>query len=159
MYKPEHFELRELLSEHYWRTMWPLYGDRLWQIFDERLLITMDRIRERYQCAFIMNTWFKNSLVIAYKYHEWRGYRDHTSEYVEKNGSEGYGNISQHRFGRAADMVPTGLPAAEIRTQIINSPNHEDFKYITAIEKDVSWLHIDVRNHDKEKHGIKIFGK
>jgi hypothetical protein len=159
MYKPDHFELRELLSEHYWKTMWPLYGDRLWQIFDERLLITMDRIRKRYLCPFIANTWFKNSLTIAYKYREWSGYRDHTSPDIEKEGSENYGNISQHRFGRAVDMLPTGLTAEEIRIDILNSPNHEDFKYITAIEKGVSWLHIDVRNHDKQAHGIKTFGK
>ena len=51
---------------------------------------------------------------------------------------------SQHRFGRALDLVPTEYNVDDIRNDIKAG---EDFGGITCIEDGVSWLHIDCRNY------------
>jgi hypothetical protein len=43
-----------------------------------------------------------------------------------------------------------------IREDILQNKYPDDFKYITCIEMDVSWLHIDCRNYDKLNNGIKL---
>jgi len=155
MYKPKHFKLQEWFPPSYFKAMFPIYGDLLWSVIDYRALITSDRLRERYDTPFIMNTWFSNSMMDMYGVHQWRGYRDEHSPYV-KNPNSTFGNISQHRFGRAQDSVPvSGVSVKEIRKDIMNDPFHEDFKYIKCIEVDVDWLHLDYRNWDKLNKGIK----
>jgi hypothetical protein len=54
-------------------------------------------------------------------------------------------------------MVPIKVTAEEIRQDIIAQPNGATYKYITAIELDISWLHYDVRNHDKNDLGLFSF--
>lgn len=51
---------------------------------------------------------------------------------------------SQHYFGRAMDLHSKEYSAEEMRMYIIN--NRDLFKYITFLECDISWLHIDCRN-------------
>lgn len=154
MYKPNHFKLQEWFPERYFKDLFPIYGELLWLVIDYRALITADRLRERYDTPFIMNTWFSKSMISMYGRHQWRGFRDFTSPYVENNTA--FGNISQHRFGRAQDSVPVSdVSVEEIRNDILNDPFHEDFKYIKCIEVDVNWLHLDYRNWDKLNNGIK----
>lgn len=155
MYKPRHFVLQEWLPENYYEHQYPIYGARLWQVFDYRILITMDRLRDRYGVPFVMNTWFSDKMIRKYGRHEWRGFRDYTSPYVQKKESI-FGNVSQHRFGRAADSVPLGVPVEAIRNDIRTQRNLPAFVYITCIEEGVSWLHVDVRNHDVSENGLLI---
>lgn len=156
MYKPAHFILQEWLPENFYNKMFPIYGDNLWRIFDERILMFYDAIRRRYKVTILMNTWHSARMIELYGKHQWRGYRDGSSPYVQRRGNEPYGTISQHRFGRAGDGVAIGVSAEEIRQDILTDPFHSDWDEITCLEADVSWLHADVRNHDKEEHGIKI---
>jgi len=62
--------------------------------------------------------------------------------------------LSQHKFGRAGDSVPLETTAERIRRKMINDPSH--YKFITCIEKDVSWLHFDCGNRDTGTNAIKI---
>lgn len=152
------FILEECLPAWYFKKMYRVYGKRLWSVFDDRLLITRDRLRARYGVA-IMNTWHSEKMMEAYGLHQWRGYRDSSSPYVEKNGTNPFGNISQHRFGRADDIVFLEVSAADVRSDILADPFHPDFEYITCIEDGVTWLHYDVRSQDKIKNGILIVPK
>ena len=156
MYKPRHFKIEEWLPERYFKAMSKIYAvDRLWNIFDERILFVFDLLRDRYG-PIIMNTWHSRTLMVLYGRHEWRGYRDHTSRYVRRDGTGAFGNLSQHRFGRAGDGVPLDTSAQAIRRDIFDDPWHDDFKHITCVEKGVEWLHVDTRNHNKSKCGILI---
>lgn len=159
MYKPKHFVLQEWLPELFYEKLFPVYGVNLWRIFDERILMFFDHIRQRYNSSIIMNTWHSRRMRELYGHHQWRGYRDGSSPYVQRRGNEPYGNMSQHRFGRAGDGVPIGISAEEIRQDILDHPYDEDWRDITCLEADVGWLHADVRNHDKDSHGIKIVHK
>ncbi|MEI8356189.1 MAG: hypothetical protein WCG31_08900, partial [Deltaproteobacteria bacterium] len=50
--------------------------------------------------------------------------------------------LSQHTFGRASDKIFKNVTAEEVRLYIIK--NYIQLG-ITCIEKDVSWVHSDVR--------------
>ena len=136
-YKPKHFPLQELVDPASFSAL----GNRAWQCLDPRLLWTLDAIRGLHK-ATIVNTWHNGGQFSL------RGFR-----------SPGCGvgaAYSQHRFGRAADMHFTERSVEEVRADIIQHPERPEYQYITAVELDVSWLHIDLRAHDRSR-GLFLF--
>lgn len=131
IYKPDKFELYELLPKDFYLNN--LYkGDNLWFIFDNRLLETLDILRKTYGKMYI-NTW------------KWGGKRQ-DSGYRPPDCKIG-ARLSQHRFGRATDILFEDYETEEVRQDIIE--RNKFFPYIKGIETGVSWLHIDTRNSDK----------
>lgn len=119
MYTPKHFKASELVPRGY---------ERYWLILmDERILRTLDAIREHYNRPVLVNHAGMQN----------RGWRP-------PNSTVG-GKLSQHRFGRAVDLSVSGISAETVRNDIRSGL----FPLITAIEKDVSWVHIDVRNVER----------
>lgn len=103
--------------------------DYLWGLFDNRLLVLLDLFRERYGPA-VVNNWANG------------GKFDQSGFRTEKIGAK----LSQHRYGRAADMKFSHVSPEEIRLDI----KHNLFvpEQLTCVEEDTeTWLHIDVRNH------------
>ena len=135
MYIPDHFKLYELLPKSYYKK-----DNRLWNIFDDRLLITIDNLRNKYG-KMLVNDWYWKGE------NQYRGWRPLDC----KVGAE----FSQHKFGRAVDLILLEVDVNMVRKEIIDNQFSEDFKYITCMEDNTSWLHIDVRNHNK-KNGILI---
>lgn len=143
MYAPEHYRLEEWFSKKFFDRWHKRYGDGLWRLIDDRILYTYDRIRVRYGRPVRMNTWVWGGNFNL------RGFRDPAS---------GVGaNFSQHKFGRAGDSDVEGMEAEEVRQDILANPYDEDFAFITAIELEVNWLHIDCRNWNKQENGIFQF--
>jgi hypothetical protein len=143
MYKPTYFKIEELLDPvTYTAALAALGPDRIFILFDDRVLLTADNIRKRFGTC-VVNTWSWNGN------NQYRGYR-------APDCSIG-ATYSQHRFARALDMVPIKVTAEEIRQDIIAKPNGANYQYITAIELDISWLHFDVRNHNKNDLGLLTF--
>uniref|UniRef100_A0A6M3Y040 Peptidase n=2 Tax=viral metagenome TaxID=1070528 RepID=A0A6M3Y040_9ZZZZ len=138
MYIPKYFRLYELLPKDY-------YNENLinWYIFDNRLLFTLDKIREKFG-LIVINDWFPGGT------NQYRGWRPFDCKVGAK--------LSQHKFGRACDLIPIRCTPKEIRDDIMKNPLIEDYKYITCIENfdNMSWVHIDCRNHNKEKNGLFI---
>jgi len=146
-YKPKNFSLQEMLPRDYYKR-YSYVGDKLWGIFDERILKTSQALRKRYG-PIIMNTWHMSPEKKArYGNHQWRGFRDCSCTIGASR--------SQHRFARGNDHVFLKITAEEVRQDILADPFHEDFKYITCIEAEVPWLHADCRNWDKENNGILV---
>lgn len=141
-YIPKHFAAHEVVDPG----TYAKFGNKAFQLIDPRILCTADRLRERYGKPIYINTYRLKS----YKGKTLRfcGYRPKT--YM--NGAD----YSEHRHGRALDLHIVGVTAEQVRQDILADPFHEDFKYITAIEASVSWLHIDCRNIDKQTNGILI---
>jgi hypothetical protein len=129
-YKTKHFMLQELLPKR----VFDARGGKGWELLDDRLLISVDSIRERYG-ATIINNWHNGGD------RQWSGLRTPDSPY--------YSPYSQHTFGRAADCIVLNESAESIRQDILSNP--ELFPYVNGIEMGVSWLHIDVRNTDRIK--------
>ena len=154
MYTPEFFQLYELVP----REFYPKDGDlneriKTWWLLDDRLLWTIDRLRKRYG-KMICNDWFWRTpqdtalysawcrdLTIGNQYRGWR----------PPNCIVG-SLMSQHKWGRASDLIPVEVTVDEIRKDIIMNHNlFGDLQHIRAVEMNVSWLHIDVRNWYTDK--------
>ena len=141
MYIPDHFKIHELVPQEIYESYPTRKRINLWFLFDDRVLYTQDRLRNRYG-KMICNTWYWGG---QYQY---RGWRSQDCEYGTL--------ISQHKRGCAVDSIPLEETVEHIRRSILADPWHDDFKYITCIEDGVPWLHQDSRNWDKNKHGIFI---
>jgi len=132
MEKCTHFAIHELVPPNVFKER----EEKAWELLDERLLITLDRLRKRYGPMTVNNYYWG-------KDREWSGLRTKDSPY--------YSPYSQHSFGRAADCLFKKISAAEVRKDILNNPTDPDFELIGSLELDVSWLHFDVRNCDRIK--------
>lgn len=130
MYKPEFFSIEELVP----RAVYEARGERAWELLDDRMLITLDALRNAFG-AITVNNWHKNGD------RNWSGLRTADSPY----GTE----FSQHRFGRAADCLFHHEKVEIVREVILSEKNR--FEYINSVELDTSWLHFDVRNCDRIK--------
>ncbi len=116
-------------------------GDTLWFMFDNRLLWTADQLRIRYG-RMSVNTWHWGG---SSEYRGWRPWDCGIGAF-----------LSQHKFGKALDLLPTEITSEKIRKDIKKDQNQNEFKYITCIEDNVIQLHLDVRNWNRTKHGILI---
>ncbi|TAA42652.1 hypothetical protein [Corallincola spongiicola] len=130
MYKCKHFQIHELVP----KSVFNKRGEKAWQLLDDRLLITLDRLREKFGSMTVNNYYWQGD-------REWSGLRTSDSPY--------YSPFSQHSFGRAADCLFQDHDAESIRQQILAAPGQHEFELIGSIELDVSWLHFDVRNCDR----------
>jgi hypothetical protein len=134
MYKPKNFIIQELVSPGIHKT----WGDKAWMFLDTRLLRSIQKLRSHFGPATINNWHIEGDR----KYSGLRPFNCHVGA-----------AMSQHKFGRAADMIFRDHTAEEVRQGIKEFP--ELFHLITFIEGDVDWLHIDVRHTsrstDKEK--------
>lgn len=130
MYKPRHFKTQELVPRHVYDDR----GEKSLELLDDRLLITIDKLRDAYG-PIIINDWHKGGK------NQWRGLRTEQSP---------YGTIySQHRFGRAADLTFLKTDAETVRLAVLDSPDR--FPLIQSLELDVSWFHLDIRNCERIK--------
>ena len=140
MYVPDHFAPYELLPKDFYNEH-KHSGNLIWVCFDIGLLRSADLIRKRYG-KMTANDW------------KWGG-RNHNRGYRHFDCGMG-ATLSQHKFGRAVDLIPDNVTAEEIREDIKNNPNCRDFKRIMCIEDGVDWLHIDTRNWYKDVYGLKV---
>lgn len=132
MYRCSHFAIHELVPPNVFHAR----SENAWELLDERLLITLDRLRERYG-SITVNNWYWG------REREWSGLRTKDSPY--------YSDYSQHTFGRAADCLFSDRTSERVRQDILANPNDPAFELIGSIELGVSWLHFDVRNCERIK--------
>jgi len=142
MYKPNHFGIKELVPKALYNK-YKSKGDAfLFQVvFDERLLRLIDRIREEYG-SMTCNDWPWGGS------NQYRGFRPPDCSIGAV--------LSQHRFGRAVDLIPKSITPDEIRTEIIANQNSDKWKDVGGLEMDISWLHIDVRQRT-DPNKINLF--
>lgn len=125
-YQPIHFSLQELVDP----ATYEARGHKAWELLDPRMLQSLDALREQFG-PLNVNDWHRGGRFSL------RGFRPMTAT----TGAV----YSQHKFGRAIDCQSTRYTAETMRRHILAHP--EQYPYITALERDVSWLHFDVRNH------------
>jgi hypothetical protein len=141
--KPEYFDLPELVCEDVFNE----YGERAWQFFDSRLLITLDTIRDRIGKPIFVNDW-----QIHGSYSQ-RGLRCFRCDLVKAKIEAGEMYMSAHCLGKAADFNVQGLLAEEVRLWIASHANW--WPYHIRLEKGVSWVHLDV--FDQSENKVYIF--
>lgn len=143
MYIPKYFKLQEFFPSDFYSMCFSTLGEALWQLIDDRILKTADMLRERYG-PVIVNDWLWRTDVNK---NQFRGFR---TSYCKVGA-----NLSMHRFGRALDCKFVSASVNDVRNEIISNDIYA-FKHITCVESEVSWLHLDCRNHDKKRFGVKI---
>jgi hypothetical protein len=126
-YKCEHFALHELVPA----AVLADRGEKAWELLDDRLLITLDRLRERYG-KMRMNNYF------------WGG--EDQFRGLRTPDSPDFTQYSQHSFGRAADPIFQDVTAEQVRKDALADPDAPCFEYINSIELGVLWFHFDTRN-------------
>lgn len=131
MYKPKHFSANELFPN----AVITKYGEQCWQFMDDRLLETIDFIREKIGKRIFVNVRYGD------KKFQNRGYRANT--YKTKL------YCSQHLHGRAVDFDVEGMPAKDVRDWL--KENADILPHPIWVEDAVTWVHIDVRQSDKGK--------
>jgi len=131
MYTPKHFGIKELVP----KALYDKYKSRgdnfLFQvIFDERLLRLIDTVREEFGSMTVCDwSWGGAS--------QYRGFRPPDCTVGAA--------LSQHRFGRAVDMIPKDISPGDMRKKIIADQNSNKWKVVGGLEMDITWFHIDVR--------------
>ena len=129
MYKCTHFSIEELVPKQVFADR----GEKAWQLLDDRMLMTIDMLRDKYGSITINDWKWKDQ-----NFSQWRGLRTADSPY--------YSKYSQHSFGRAADCIFKTVTAEQVRQDILANPDDPAFRFINSFEENTSWLHFDVRN-------------
>lgn len=131
MYQPRHFAPHELLPgltcDETWKTLDPDLRAQL----DDRLLETADDVRDLLGVPCTCNDYARGGK------RRWSGFRPVACTVGVKG--------SQHRKGRAVDLLLKGMTAERARAIVRNAVGAGKLPHLGAVELDVSWLHIDVR--------------
>lgn len=125
------------ITEFVPKEIWERYGENSIWFIDMRVVNICELIRSRFNKPVIINDWRSGG-----QYHE--------SGYRMPETTTG-GKLSQHKFGRAADIKISGISPKEIAKDII--ANFDIYKKVglTTIENvdmTPSWNHIDCRKTD-----------
>lgn len=144
-YIPKYFQLYELLPpELYTYDMMVSEEARergFANYFDEKLLITIDVIRDIIGLPLICNTWFQDGN------RKNCGYRTQTCSVGAAQ--------SQHKLGKAVDLICHKMSAEDMRQKI--EENKDKLPYQIRIERGTSWLHVDCKESDSNAHkNLKI---
>ena len=131
MYASKHFQDCEFLPKSWMDT----YGPAAMLAMDERILISIDAIREYFAVPVIVNNWAKGG---AFSF---RGLRT--------PGCLQYKPDSQHSFGRAIDFDVQGLSAEYVRGIILKEQAR--WPLITRMEIGTAWVHVDCANTGSAK--------
>lgn len=147
MYNCKYFKLHELVDKDTYNNT-PHH--KLWWALDDRILKAIDILREEIGVSITINNWHWG------KDRQWSGLRVPSSPY--------YSQWSQHSFGRAVDMLFTGINATDARKKIkalIDSGKLDSVALSFTFEekmkgKEISWVHMDLRNNKEGYNGFNI---
>jgi hypothetical protein len=138
-YDPIYFELKELVCKDVYNT----YKDIAWQFFDQKLLLTIDRIREKIGKPIFVNSWDSGG-----DFDE-RGFRCLKCGLVKSAIAEQRMYVSPHMTGQGVDFDVQGLLAEEVRQWIVKNANL--WPYPLRLEAGVNWIHLDLRDTNNGK--------
>jgi len=137
MSRCKHFRIEELVSKEVFDL---IKEDTLWKLFDDKLLQTIDTLKEKFpEGSMTINNW------------KWNGNRNQSG--LRTKNSKYYSPTSQHSIGKAIDCVFSDYSEYSVRQYVINNP--DEFPYIKGIETGISWCHFDVRSSDR----VVLFSK
>ena len=136
--KSKYFDIKELVCKHVYNK----YGDGADMFLDEKLVETLNVIREKILCVpMTVNDWHNGGGFTQ------RGFRCNVCELVKSKTDIGRMYLSAHTQGKAVDCSVSGMTAEESRRKIIAMQHL--LPYPIRLEDGVSWLHIDVYNNGR----------
>lgn len=138
--KSKHFKIQELVSE----AVYKKYGEKSWLFIDEKLIKTLDLLREHFNSPITINNWLWGGEL------QQRGLRTNLDQLVKDKTNKNIMYVSQHVLGKAVDLNVKGLTTQEVYDEIIK--NKDKFYLISRLENiknTPTWVHIDVANQDE----------
>lgn len=133
MKEAKYFTIEELVPPDIYNTL----GSEAWDLFNPKLIDTIDFIRESLNRPITANNYAWGGK------HTLRGYRP-------KNCAIG-AKRSAHKTGEAIDFDVQGMTADEVRAWLVN--NKDRLPHPIRIEAVGCWVHVDVR----AKKGYKLY--
>ena len=129
------FDIRELVCEDVYKR----WGDRSWMFLQTDLLCVINELRNNLlQVPMIVNTWASGGLL------DERGLRCNQCGIVKSKTDNRTLYLSPHMMGAAIDFHTNEYSAEEVRNIIRKYWRiYSDLPNI-RLERDVSWVHIDV---------------
>jgi len=160
MYKPEHFELYELVYPEVYDQYAKMNKLHLvWGVLDRYALWTIDQLRKIYGPCTINNWYQKTDKGYTIR----KGSGVFSESGLRRADTDTGSVLSQHKFGRAFDLKFRDIPAPEVVKEMDKlglfrsgswrsdpDTKYDAFRYLTTIERSLngvpcSWLHIDTR--------------
>ena len=131
-YRCVYFKIEELVDRS---TLMTLGEDACWKLFDEKVLILIDKIRKFFGRPMVINNWSTGGRFSQ------RGFRGKTSATGAPK--------SAHKNGQALDFDVVGLTAQFVRNSLILNRD-KLFPEMTEIEMTIkkvpiNWNHVSVR--------------
>jgi len=138
IYKCKHFGIFELTDP----VMYRCNGDKAFAFFTDEIKKSIDAVRDFFNRPVTVNNWIWGGDF------QWRGLRTHYCTIGSKTSQH---RIVGDRLCNAFDFDVDGMSAEEVRQEIIKNKDIPSFKYITRLEKDVNWVHMDCKPLDGEE--------
>lgn len=139
--KSKYFKIQELVSKQTYEK----YGEKSWMFLDERLILTLDALREYFNAPITVNNWLWGGNL------QQRGLRTNCDEIVKNKTLKNSLYVSQHCLGKAVDFNVKNHTVQDVYKVILENP--KAFPYIKRIEninKTPTWVHIDIANTENE---------
>lgn len=153
MYKPRHFNIQELVCPHVFDT----FGSRAWSFFDERLLMTMDFLRDQWNSPIYVNNYDIPEDVrtkLGLELFDERGCRCIQCDLVKKAAKAGKVYCSAHIRFQACDFNVNNMPSGKVSLWLVS--NYILLPFPIRVEKGtVGWTHIDTSNTGTNK--VELF--
>lgn len=138
--KSNYFSIKELVCKH----VYDRYGEAAAMFIDDRLIATLNTIREKILCApMTVNNWHLGGSFTQ------RGLRCNICALVKSKTDIGRLYLSAHLLGKAVDCNVEGMTAEEARRLIIG--HSERLPWPIRLEEGVSWVHLDVYEMGTQK--------
>jgi hypothetical protein len=147
-YIPTYFALKELVCPD----VFNFYGETAWQFFDDRLLNTLDLVRDKLNKPIFVNNWYMHDaerLKAGLPLFDERGLRCLKCSLVQGHIIDGTMYCSPHLRGVAADFDVEGMNASEVRLWL--AKNEAILPWPVRLEANVDWVHLDTVDVGKEK--------
>jgi len=141
-YRPRHFIIQELVCPH----VHTQFGEVAWQFFDDKLLITLDMLRDQLGPIYV-NSWDMTKAKrdkAGIKEYTQRGLRCTMCQLVKDAVQNNRVYMSPHITSQGVDLDVKGMTAAQVRLWI--TKNYIKMPFPVRLEKSVNWVHIDVRD-------------
>jgi len=138
MYKCKHFKIFELVDPVIYRAN----GENAFAFFTEEIKQSIDGVREFFDRPTTVNNWIWGGQF------QWRGLRSHL---CKEGALKSQHRIVEERLCNAIDFDVEGLTAEQVRREILNNQNIPSLRFITRMEKDVNWVHIDCKPLDGQE--------
>jgi hypothetical protein len=136
----KYFGIKQLVSS----VIWGKYKEKAWELFDPKLIETIDKIFELIQKKFpgakiVVNSWFDSHELKYTNGEPWnyRGYREEGCGIGSKTGA--------HYQGKAIDFDVFDVSGVRIATSIIRVliiANRQLLPHLRGIEE-ANWIHVD----------------